>query len=69
MDLDWDTYYDDYSYHLNGDKIPQKAWNEWKFERGWKKYSQNKKKKKRTLIATEIPPVAFYLSYKRQDEY
>lgn len=39
----------------------------------WKRvekiFPKQKEKKKRTLIATEIPPMAFYLSYKRQDEY
>lgn len=34
-----------------------------------KKITKQKEKKKRTLIATEIPPMAFYLPYKRQDEY
>lgn len=36
---------------------------------GGKNIPKTKRKKKRTLIATEIPPMAFYLSYKRQDEY
>lgn len=50
-------------------KFLEKLENEWKLEREWKKINFLTKEKKRTLIAAEISPRAFYLPYKRQDEY